>query len=136
MKQKSVLLVIGLVIVASVACLLVVYRSKTAGIVDNSTDASVALTVTMQDNKYNQTAISIKKGDTIRFVNGAKIGSGDDYWPASNIHPSHQIYPEFDPQGPLHPGESWSFKFDKVGHWRFHDHLHYPDITGYIDVTR
>lgn len=85
--------------------------------------------VRMEGLKYDKTDITIKQGDTVQFING-----GDDiYWPASNIHPTHGIYPEFDPRHPVQKGESWSFVFDKKGSWRFHDHLH-PTITGVIKV--
>jgi plastocyanin len=59
--------------------------------------------------------------------------SSTDRWPASNIHPTHAIYPEFDPQTPILPGKSWEFTFTKVGDWKMHDHLH-PELTGSITV--
>jgi len=31
------------------------------------------------------------------------------------------------------PGESWSFKFDEGGTWKYHDHLN-PGATGMIVV--
>ncbi|MEX2008010.1 MAG: hypothetical protein WD850_00725 [Candidatus Spechtbacterales bacterium] len=63
--------------------------------------------------------LTIQLGDTVTFVNK----SNRPIWPASNIHPDHSIYPEFDPKRPLEPGEEWSFTFTKEGRWRFHDHL-------------
>ncbi|MEK7505844.1 MAG: hypothetical protein AAB597_03040 [Patescibacteria group bacterium] len=72
---------------------------------------------------------TIKKGETVRFVNN----SDTDSWPASAIHPTHSIYPQksskdclgssFDACRGLKPGEFWEFTFDSVGTWRFHDHL-------------
>lgn len=87
------------------------------------------ITVTMDDNGYSQTSITIKKGDTIEFVN---IGT-KDRWPASNIHPSHEIYPEFDPKRIIQEGDKWSFRFTKEGSWRWHDHVS-PEIGGVIVV--
>lgn len=62
---------------------------------------------------------TIRQGDTVVFTTTA----GEDFWPASDLHPTHGIYPEFDPKQPVLPNSSWSFKFDKVGTWPYHDHL-------------
>lgn len=62
--------------------------------------------------------LDIETGETVTFVNA----SGWNVWPASNIHPTHEILPEFDPQRPILPGESWSFTFDEAGYWRYHNH--------------
>lgn len=85
--------------------------------------------IVMKDEGYEPSKITIKKGTTVHFKNQGK----DDRWPASNIHPTHEIYPEFDPQKPIVPGNEWSFTFDKAGIWYFHDHLS-PEITGSIIV--
>lgn len=86
--------------------------------------------VTITDEGYNPTRLDIKKDQVVQFVNS----SSGDRWPASAIHPSHQVYPEFDPKEPVPAGETWSFKFDKVGSWRFHDHL-LPQLTGVVNIT-
>ncbi|MEK9194986.1 MAG: hypothetical protein AAB975_01305 [Patescibacteria group bacterium] len=72
----------------------------------------------------------IAKGDTITFT----TSRAKPFWPASDIHPSHEIYSEFDPQKPIAADESWSFRFDKIGVWKFHDHLD-PYFRGIIEVT-
>ena len=73
---------------------------------------------------------TIKKGQSIAFVNK----SNQQMWPASNPHPTHDIYPEFDPQEPIDTGKFWSFTFDRVGTWKYHNHLD-PGVTGTIIVT-
>lgn len=87
------------------------------------------LIVKITANGYDPSHLTISKGETVTFVNAGE----NDYWPASNIHPTHEIYPEFDPRKPIPSGKSWSFVFDKEGIWRFHDHL-YPQLTGTIIV--
>ena len=64
-------------------------------------------------------SIHIKKGDTVRFV----TDTGAPFWPASNSHPSHGTYSEFDPKEPIPADGSWSFTFTRVGSWGFHDHM-------------
>lgn len=61
----------------------------------------------------------ISRGTRVTF----KTSEGAPFWPASAVHPSHGVYPEFDPRRPLAADESWSFVFYKDGHWDFHDHL-------------
>ena len=39
------------------------------------------------------------------------------------MHPTHEIYTDFDPKRSLSPGENWTFTFTHAGRWRYHDHL-------------
>lgn len=75
--------------------------------------------ILLRDNGFYPAEISIRKGDTVTFVSE----TGKEFWPASDIHPTHGTYPEFDPQKPIVPGKSWSFIFEKTGKWKYHDHL-------------
>lgn len=88
-------------------------------------------TVHMTDTEYIPASLTINQNDTITFINRGS----NNHWPASALHPTHQVYPEFDPKAPIKPGDSWSFTFTKVGVWRWHDHL-YPTINGTITVTQ
>ena len=87
------------------------------------------VTVTYGDGGFSPDRIEIDVGWEIRFVNE----SDGPFWPASNIHPTHQVYPRFDPYTPVRPGEAWSFTFDRAGFWRYHDHLT-PSNGGLIVV--
>ncbi len=91
--------------------------------------AEAHVTIKMTDDGFVPAQLEIQVGETVVFENVGK----NDHWPASNIHPTHSIYPEFDPKKGIHPGEKWEFTFTKPGIWRSHDHL-YPKITGAITV--
>ncbi len=56
------------------------------------------------------------------------------FWPASNVHPFHSVYPEFDSQSPVPPGSTWSFVFDKNGRWTYHDHVE-ATMSGVVIVV-
>lgn len=87
---------------------------------DGSASREPVATITFTEEGYSPSEIDIRTGDAVAFVNS----SAELYmWPASDLHPTHELYPEFDPRQPLAPGESWSFTFEKEGEWRFHDHL-------------
>lgn len=85
--------------------------------------------ISMTAEGFEPKEVEIHAGGTIVFQNN----DTRDRWPASNFHPTHSLYPEFDPQRPTKPGTSWSFKFEKEGVWRMHDHL-FPHMTGTITV--
>ena len=68
---------------------------------------------------FSPSNLIIPKGEAVTFATELS----EPFWPASNIHPTHQIYPEFDPGRPLEVGEEWSFTFAREGRFRFHDHL-------------
>ncbi len=73
--------------------------------------------------------INVSLGDRVVFVNE----DSSQHWPASDPHPSHTIYPEFDPGGQIAPDESWSIQILRMGVWRFHDHIN-PDSRGILYV--
>lgn len=85
--------------------------------------------VTLEKNGFVPKEITIRKGDTIVFKTTRK----ESFWPASQLHPTHTIYPEFDPKRPTNPRDSWNFTFNKVGIWNYHDHLA-PLFKGTVKV--
>lgn len=90
----------------------------------------VVTVINMEDGQFNPSKVFVKQNDVVSFNNVGK----EDHWPASDIHPTHTIYPEFDPKKGIKPSEKWQFKFEKAGVWRFHDHLN-PAISGEITVA-
>lgn len=106
-------------------------------IVEIGEDASASVTVEMTSSGFSPKEVTVKKGGTITFVNQDSI----EHWPASAMHPTHTVYPTnggcigstFDACNGVLPGESWSFTFDSVGSWSYHDHLN-PGMTGKVIV--
>ena len=91
-------------------------------------DGSAVVHVT--DEGFEPRSVEVGAGDTVVFEN---VGE-EAHWPASDDHPTHEVYPEFDPKGPIEPDAEWSFTFDRPGKWEYHDHMN-PYLTGEIAVT-
>lgn len=87
------------------------------GPADLREEAEVEIVLT--EEGFSPRDARISRNTTVRFSTDA----GRHFWPASNLHPSHDIYPAFDPQRPLAPEESWSFVFEQRGAWGYHDHI-------------
>ena len=85
--------------------------------------------IEMTSDGFVPSEVTIDQNSSVIFLNKEK----KQRWPASNVHPTHNVYPEFDPRKPIEPGESWAFKPKKVGEWKFHDHL-LPHMRGVITV--
>ncbi len=85
--------------------------------------------VRMYDEGFVPSRVEIQEGESVIFENRGKSA----HWPASNIHPTHHVYPEFDARRDVAPGERWTFRFDRPGVWTYHDHLH-PEAAGTIIV--
>jgi plastocyanin len=85
--------------------------------------------VVLTKDGYSPNEITIKKGEAVTF----STSENAFFWPASNIHPSHSIYPEFDPKTPIDSTETWTFVFNNIGSWKYHDHLN-PIFRGVVNV--
>ncbi|MDP3772568.1 MAG: plastocyanin/azurin family copper-binding protein [bacterium] len=89
--------------------------------------ANAQNTVTYTDAGFSPRNVTIKKGEVVVFKNT----TSHDMHVASNPHPMHSDYPmmggcvssTFDSCSAILPGESWSFTFDTVGAWEYHNHL-------------
>lgn len=99
--------------------------------------------VTYTNSGYSPSTLRVKAGATVVFQNN----SSKSMWTASDVHPTHTVYSgtslsehcgssaktAFDACTGIQSGNSWSFKFDKVGTWKYHNHLSAGD-TGTIIV--
>lgn len=119
-KFLAIAIILGLVIIAQA-----LYLFKNQFVSPNSESHTVMLT----EDGFSPEDLTINKGDAIVFA----TNRNQPFWPASNLHPTHQIYPEFDPREPIEPDKSWQFTFTKVGNWKYHDHLA-PLYKGVIKV--
>lgn len=86
--------------------------------------------VVLKEEGFYPKEITIEKGDTVIF----STERNERFWPASDLHPLHDIYSDFDPKKSIDPQATWSFRFKKVGEWKFHDHL-FPYYRGTIRVV-
>lgn len=93
--------------------------------------------VAYTDTGYLPSVIKVKVGEAVTFKNE----SSQPMWTASAMHPTHIVYPTtggcigstFDACKGVQPGESWSFKFDIAGSWKYHNHLN-PSHFGTVVV--
>ena len=100
-----------------------------AFISDKPQEYSVEIT----SSGFSPKELSINVGDTVIWVNEDTVG----HWPASAMHPTHTVYPGsnikkcgtseeegiFDACRGILQGESYSFTFNEVGTWGYHDHI-------------
>ncbi len=93
--------------------------------------------ITYSDTGFAPSTLTVKVGDTVTWKNESE----KSMWPASAMHPTHAVYPTtggclgstFDACRGVLPGESWSFKFDIAGEWKYHNHLG-PTFFGTVVV--
>lgn len=111
-----------------------------------SVGASSAL-ITYTDAGFSPKDITVKVGDTVRFVNNSSHGM----WVASDNHPTHTAYDgtdthqhcangvdtggSFDECKAVDPGTVYSFTFPKAGSFEFHNHVS-ANHTGTVTVTQ
>lgn len=102
-------------------------REATKGGVDQ---ALVGTSVSYKDTGFSPKVLSVKKGTAVTFTNNSTKGM----WVASAPHPSHTILPEFDEFKSVSKGEQYTFTFEKVGTWKYHNHVN-PSDVGSVVVT-
>ncbi|MBI4117573.1 MAG: cupredoxin domain-containing protein [Parcubacteria group bacterium] len=129
--MKKTLLLISAFLLLGAAC-----SKQTAPQTQTPTGKKNA--IVFENNAFTPAEITVKKGDAVSFLNKTE----QNLWPASGVHPTHALYPTtggclgstFDACRALKTGEEFTFTFDIVGTWPFHDHLH-PDKRGKVIVT-
>jgi plastocyanin len=103
--------------------------------------AGTPLVVTLTDDGFSPETLTIKAGQTVTFVNQSNGGM----WVTSDPHPTHQGYSGTtksqhcpDTEGVAFDectvGDSYTFTFQKVGSWGYHNHV-LDEQHGTIVVT-
>lgn len=87
--------------------------------------------VELKDDGFYPAELTIKVGDSITF----STVSGEDFWPASDPHPTHEFLGGFDPGRIISSDESWTYTFNQSGTWRYHDHLN-VSFRGKVTVSK
>jgi len=88
-------------------------------------------TVTYTSAGFAPKTITIKRGGTVVFENKTSKNASV----ASDEHPTHLLYPEFDQYKTDQRGKTeFRFTFEKAGTWKYHDHLN-AIMGGTIIVT-
>ncbi len=77
-------------------------------------------TVSYGNDGFSPRNLSIKKGDTVRFVNN----SDEDMWVASNPHPVHTDLSGFDAGHAYTSNQIFIYTFNQQGTWGYHNHVH------------
>ena len=109
----------------------------------HSPTSSNEIIIHMSDKGFEPEEVIINPGTKVIFENI----SSQPRWPASNLHPTHRLYPNsgiekcgtpeetkiFDACRPIPPGKTFEFIFNYIGEWRYHDHL-FPQMKGKIIV--
>ncbi len=142
-KTLSLLLLVGIILFAG--CTAQYENQAVTKVTSTYTNAAeqTEYIIEITSAGFNPTVLRVKRGDTVTFVNK----DSNVHWPASDIHPTHTVYDEtslsehcpntdgtaFDSCYGLQEEEKFSFKFDKSGSWKYHDHLN-PNYIGTIVV--
>ncbi len=124
-KKTATFLVICLFFILIIK-LIVVFDSRSVMRLVENREQVIVLT----NKGFEPEHLNIKVGESVVWRTERKV----PFWPASNIHPTHKIYPEFDAKKPILPGDTWMFQFNRAGIWKFHDHLA-AAFTGVITVV-
>ena len=96
---------------------------------ESDSAVSEEVVISIDESGFTPSNVTISAGTTVTFVNNGQAA----HWPASDVHPTHEILPEFDSGRGLATGETYSYTFTEVGVWNMHDHL-VPRNVGTIVV--
>lgn len=82
-----------------------------------------------RDGKFDPPTLRVIAGTKVTFVNKGQ----KQVWPASGVHPTHEICPGFDALKALGKGESYAFVFEEAKDCPFHNHVA-PGEKGKVEV--
>lgn len=82
-----------------------------------------------RDGKFDPPTLRVIAGTKVTFVNKGQ----KQVWPASGVHPTHEICPGFDALKALKKGEIYSFVFEEAKDCPFHNHVA-PGEKGKVEV--
>lgn len=85
--------------------------------------------VTRTERGFVPSSVTIRTGQAVVF----KTTTGKPFWPASNFHPSHALYPAFDPKHQIEETDTWRFVFNDPGRFPYHDHME-ESVRGVVIV--
>ncbi len=112
--------------------------------ITNTKESTATNNILVTDTGFSPKKITITKGTAVTWINNGNAL----HWPASDIHPTHTVYPGSTIEKCLTPekgtvldacrglkhDEKFSFTFNEIGKWGMHDHL-YPGYTMSVEVT-
>jgi len=124
MHPKYLVLIGFLLVVSSLVFLFIQEKNVSPGA---SLPPAIIL---LNEDGFQPNEITILKGQSVTF----QTTRGKIFWPASDPHPAHDVVPTFDPLLPIEPNETWTYTFDEVGSFKFHDHLA-PSYRGVVHVV-
>ena len=131
--KKSAIITIVVAAILIIALAVFFTRDNASPTESNPLIPTTTHTVQITETGFVPAIFTIKKGESVKWVNNRESPS----WPASASHPSHTIYPDsgitkcgtleesniFDACRGLQKGQSFTFTFNEVGSWNYHDHL-------------
>lgn len=94
-----------------------------------SVSSKRSLVISYTNQGFSPETITVKMGEEVTFVNE----STKKMWIASDPHPLHTGLPTFDQLKSVGQGESYTYTFDKVGTWKYHNHVT-PSVGGTVIV--
>lgn len=86
--------------------------------------ASEGVEVRIADYRFQPERLSIKAGNTVRWVNDEKRTTHSVLFPAEGGLESERLF----------PGDSWQRRFDKPGRYSYTCGPH-PEMKGLVEVT-
>ena len=137
MKQVIILVVVAVVLIG----IIVFLYTRNSGEVP-ALSPIPTLTPIVEETSTPLPIVSESKVTVTYSDSGSKM-----MWTASAVHPTHKAYPgsdivfcgmpqltgAFDACRGYDSGESWEFRFNEAGTWKYHNHLQ-PNHTGTIVI--
>lgn len=133
-KGRKSLSALSLIVVVVVLILMVAFalhhKKHTQQTVPAATSTVPATQVTITANGFSPATISIKKGQTVTWLNK----DTNPHQPVTDPYPEENGLPGFADEGALTTGETYGYKFNKTGTFTYHDHLNPYRLKGTVIV--
>lgn len=132
MKREYLLAGVIILAVGGVVLFVMMGRNQTSvesSVVSDISEQTEGGSIVYTDSGYSPSELTIKAATTVVFANQSDLSM----WTASDPHPVHTDFAEFDNRQGVDKGETYEFTFKKPGIYGYHNHLS-PQHRGTITV--
>jgi len=130
-KSTKIVMVVILVLVVVAGLALFMTSNDSDKDLQSIAENTVFAAVSVTEEGFEPTTLEVQKGTSVTWTNNGSAV----HQIASDPHPSHDALAGLFSEQALQPTDAFTFTFDEVGTYTYHDHLNPYTMLGTVTVV-